>query len=430
MTRSTETPSPGDPDRALDWAERFDRIMPFGSSTSSKRARLTPEEPTVIVRGDGCRVFDDQDREFIDFRNSLGPVTLGYRFPAIDRAIRDQLDQGIVFGHPHPIECEVAERFCDLVPGMEQARFLKTGGEAIAAAIRIARAHTGRDRIIQVGYNGWLNSLGGGGVVLPGQAGAVSGVPKALSELHHPAGWNDVAAVERILADHQGEIAAIVVAADYAGIGAGWRFYPALRKLADDHGALLIFDEIVTGFRIAIGGVTEYFGVRPDLAVFGKGIANGMPISVYGGRRDVMSACGPDGAVISSTFGGETLSLAAAKAAMQVYVEEDVVGHLWREGERFWGQVDRALADQGVPITIKGYPPCPAFVAADDAPAGVLDRFFRAAYRHGVSLYTISYVNFSHRPDDLDEARDRLTRAAGDVAAEAAGRSVAEGARS
>lgn len=425
MTRSTETPSPDS-----DWGMRFDRIMPFGSSTSSKRARLTPEEPTVIVRGDGCRVVDDQDREFIDFRNSLGPVTLGYRYPAIDQAIREQLDRGIVFGHPHPIECEVAERFCDLVPGMEQARFLKTGGEAIAAAIRIARAHTGRDRIIQVGYNGWLNSLGGGGVVLPGQAGAVAGVPKALSELHHPAAWNDVAGVERILAEHPGQIAAIVVAADYAGIGAGWRFYPALRKLADDHGALLIFDEIVTGFRIAIGGVTEYFGVHPDLAVFGKGIANGMPISVYAGRREVMAACGPGGAVISSTFGGETLSLAAARAAMDVYVEESVVGYLWREGERFWGQVDRDLADQGVPITIKGYSPCPAFVAAEDAPAGVLDRFFRAAFRHGVSLYTISYVNFSHRPEDLDEARDRLLRAASDVAAELAGTQVAEGARS
>ncbi|HLT62057.1 MAG TPA: aminotransferase class III-fold pyridoxal phosphate-dependent enzyme [Microlunatus sp.] len=392
--------------------------MPFGSSTSSKRARLEPEEPTVIVRGSGCRVWDDQDRELIDFRNALGPITLGYRHPVVDAAIRDQLEQGIVFGHPHPIECEVAELFCDLVPGMEQARFLKTGGEAIAAAIRIARAHTGRDRIVQIGYNGWLNSLGGGAAVLPGRAGGeVPGVPRALSELHHPVGWNDLGAVERVLTEHPGEVAAVVIAADYARMAEGRVFYPALRRLVDDHGTLLIFDEIVTGFRIAVGGVTEYFGVTPDLAVFGKGIANGMPISVYAGRREVMAACGPGGAVVSTTFGGETLSLAAARATMELYRTGDVVGHLWRQGERLWPAVTALLAEHGLPITVEGLAPCPTFVPAPDAPAGLLDHFFRAAYRHGVSFYNVSYVNLGHADADLDETLVRLRRAVAEIGA-------------
>ncbi len=426
MTRSPQThPTDAQPDLSRSspvdrssggWAARLDHIMPFGSSTSSKRARLTPEEPAVIVRGDGCRVWDDQDRELIDFRNSLGPITLGYRFPAVDDAIRAQLDQGIVFGHPHPLECEVAERFCDLVPGMEQARFLKTGGEAIAAAIRIARAHTGRDRIIQIGYNGWLNSLGGGGVVLPGQSGSVTGVPAALSELHHAAGWNDLDSVARILTDHSGQVAAVVIAADYARMEQGREFYPALRALADEHGTLLIFDEIVTGFRIAIGGVTEYFGVRPDLAVFGKGIANGMPLSVYAGRREVMESCGPGRVVVSSTFGGETLSLAAARAAMEVYATGDVVGHLWRQGERLWSAVGGLFADHGLPLAIRGLVPCPTFVAEPDAPVEALDLFFRGAYRHGVSLYNVSYVNYSHTDADLDETLSRLDRACHDAA--------------
>src|SRR4051812_48526711 len=123
------------------WTERLNDVMPFGSSTCSKAPQLPPDEPAVVVRGDGCRVWDDRGREFIDFRNGLGPVTLGYRFPAVDEAIRKQLDSGIVFGHPHPLECEVAELLRDLIPCAEQVRFLKTGGEAIAACVRLARAY-------------------------------------------------------------------------------------------------------------------------------------------------------------------------------------------------------------------------------------------------------------------------------------------------
>jgi glutamate-1-semialdehyde 2,1-aminomutase len=197
----------------------------------------------------------------------------------------------------------------------------------------------------------------------------------------------------------------------------GREFYPELRRLTDEHGTLLIFDEIVTGFRIAIGGVTEYFGVRPDLAVFGKGIANGMPLSVYAGRREVMAACGPGRVVVSSTFGGETLSLAAARAAMEVYADDDVVGHLWRQGERLWSAVGALFADHGLPIAVRGLAPCPTFVAEPGAPADTLDRFFRGAYRHGVSLYNVSYVNFSHTDADLDETLARLDRACRDAAA-------------
>ncbi|MGV2903113.1 aminotransferase class III-fold pyridoxal phosphate-dependent enzyme, partial [Microbacterium sp. AGC62] len=150
------------------WRQRALAVMPVGSSTNSKAPTLLPEEPEVIVRGHGCRVWDDRGREFIDYRCALGPVTLGYADPTVDAAIRAQLDDGILFGHPHPLETTTAELFCSLVPGAEAARFLKTGGEALAAVIRIARAHTGRDRVVQIGYNGWLNSLAAGARVLPG----------------------------------------------------------------------------------------------------------------------------------------------------------------------------------------------------------------------------------------------------------------------
>lgn len=394
------------------WTERLNKSIPCGSSTGSKAPLYAPEEPGVIVRGEGCRVWDADGREYVDFRNGLGPVTLGYGFPAVDEAIRRQLDNGIIYGHPHTLECEVAELARELIPCAEQVRFLKTGGEAIAAAVKLARAYTGRDHIVQIGYNGWLNGNAVGGVSLPGRTAQVlPGVPLAVSALHHACRWNDLAGLERIMEQYDGQIAAVVVAADYAAMEAGHTFYPAVRALADKYGALLLFDEIVTGFRIAIGGAQQYFGVTPDLAVFSKGIANGMPLSVYAGRKEVMSCCAPGKAVISSTFGGETLSLAAAKACMETYRERDVCGFLWKQGEAVWGGLQRMLASKGVPVTIRGFWPCPSFAATgEQANAETLPLLFRLAYKHGVSLYNVSYVNFSHRDEDIAEALVRLER--------------------
>jgi glutamate-1-semialdehyde 2,1-aminomutase len=402
----------------MQWHERLEKAIPWGSSTCSKAPVLLPEEPAVIVKGKGCRVWDADGNEFIDFRNGLGPITLGYQFPDVDEAIRRQLANGIIFGHAHPLEAEVAELLCELIPCAEQARFLKTGGEALAAAIRIARTYTGRERIVQIGYNGWLNALAGGGQSLPGQKASgkgVPGVPSALAELHHAVGWNDLAALERWF-DHCGEeIAAVVVAADYAGMAKGETFYPAVRELTRKHGALLIYDEIVTGFRVAIGGVQQYFGVNPDLAVFSKGMANGMPLSAYVGSKEVMAACDRGGAVISSTFGGETLSLAASKATLAVYKEQDVVGHLWRQGVKLWGGLNAIFSKSGIPLELKGFWPCPTFTLRDGGNAGVRESFFRAAYRNGVSLYNVSYVNFSHKDEDIAEALERLERACKEV---------------
>jgi glutamate-1-semialdehyde 2,1-aminomutase len=401
------------------WTERFNRVMPSGSSTTSKAPTLLPDEPAVIVRGDGCRVWDDRGREFIDFRNGLGPVTLGYRYPAVDEAIRRQLADGITFGQPHPLECAAAELICDLVPCAEQARFLKTGGEAIAATIRIARAYTGRDHIVHIGYSGWLNALAAGGPTLPGRATAeLPGVPKAISGLHHRAGWNDIDSVREIFGRFPGRVAAVVVAADYADMAAGAGFYPRLRELTREYGALLIYDEIVTGFRIAIGGAQEYFGVEPDLAVFSKGIANGMPLSAYVGGREVMSACDPARASISSTFGGETLSLAAAVACMTTYRDQPVVEHLWEQGGRFWNGVNELFATHQIPLRAKGFWPCPMLSTVDSR--RWTTSFLRLAYRHGVSLYTVSYVNYSHSAADIDTALDRLDRACRDLRVESA----------
>lgn len=398
------------------WNERLNKTMPHGSSTTSKAPHLLPEEPEIIVRGNGCRVWDEKGREFIDFRNSLGPVSLGYRFPAVDEAIRKQLDHGIIFGHPTALECEVSEMLCDVIPCAEQARFLKTGGEACAAAIRIARAYTGREHVIQIGYNGWLNSLASGAKVGPREAAhTIPGVPAAISALYHAAGWNDTDGISAYFDEFPGNVAVVIVAADYRNFELGSTFYPFLREITRKNGALLIYDEIVTGFRVALGGVQEYFGVNPDLCIFAKAIANGMPLSVYAGSREIMATCERRGFSISSTYGGETLSLAACKATIETFRSFDVSGHIREHGAYLWGKVNRRFKAAGVPLALEGAPACPMFVQGSSARPGLLSDFFRAAYRHGVSLYNVSYVNFSHKTDDCDEAYERICRAIEDV---------------
>jgi len=398
-----------------EWLARLNKITPWGSGTCSKAALYAPEEPAVIVRGNGCRVWDADGREFIDFRFGLGPVTLGYAYPEVDEAIKAQLKDGIIFGQPSPLECVAAETVCRMLPHAEKARFLKTGGEAIAACVKLARAFTGRDRVVHIGYNGWLSGLARGAKILPKSRtdGYPGGVPAATGELHHNCGWNDAEALAELFDEHPDEVAAIVVACDYADAEAGRTFYPFLRELADRRGALLIFDEIVMGMRIAVGGAHEYFGVKPDLAVLSKGIANGMPLSVYLGRADVMDACGKDGrAVISSTFAGEALSLAAAIACFKIYERENVVGFLWKQGRVMWDGLNEIFSRRGVGIRVAGLYPYGAFVYGEtDA-----EPFFRAAYRNGVSLYGgASYICYSHSDADIHEALERLDRACAEL---------------
>lgn len=389
------------------WYDRLNRTMPWGSCTSSKAARFLPDEPAVIARGKGCRVWDEEGREFIDYRNGLGPVTLGYGFPAVDRAISEQLRNGIVFGYPTALECEVSEMLCELIPCAEQAKFLKTGGEACAACIRLARAYTGRSHIIQIGYNGWLNVLASGARVLPGQAGGASslpGVPAEVGSLFHAAKWNDTGAVAALFDEYNGQIAAVIISADYAAMEQGKTFYPFLRDITTKNGALLIFDEIVTGFRVALGGVQEYFGVTPDLAVFAKGIGNGMPISAYLGRRDVLHCADKgQGVSISSTYGGETLSLAACKAVIETYRGADVIGHLWSHGEYLWSRLNALFEKYRYPLVMKGLPVCPTFALKPGARGTEIDDFLHECFKNHISLYTVSYVNFSHQMSDLDE---------------------------
>lgn len=402
----------------VQWYEKLEKYVAGGSSTGSKRAYLLPEEPTVAVKGKGCRIWDADGKEYIDYKNGLGPVTLGYGVPAVDEAIMEQLKNGIVFGQPNILEAEVAELVCEVIPSAEKVRFLKTGGEACSACIKLARAYTGKDHIIQIGYNGWLNTIASGARLNPREEskGAPMGVPIAVSELFHAAGWGDQTTVEKLFDAYEGKIAAVIVAAGYADMGIGATFYPFLREITRKNGVLLIYDEIVTGFRIATAGVQEYFNVVPDLSVFAKGCANGMPLSLFCGKAEIMDLVAK-GAVISSTNGGETLSLAACKAVVQIYKKENVTAYLWKTGEKLWTKVNELFEKYNVPTVIKGFWPCPTFVNKAGAPKDLNARILRAGFKHGVSLYSTSYVNYSHKDADIEETIERMDKAIAEVAA-------------
>ena len=372
------------------WAlyDRATAVIPMGTQTHSKAPRdaLRGAEPCFLQRGSGCRVWDVDGNEYIDFRCGLGPITLGYAIPEVNDAVASQLMDGVVFSYAHPLEVEVAETLVDIIPCAEYVRFLKTGGEAMAATHRLARGFTGRDHVITCGYHGWVNSMGR------------AGVPAAINSVYRALPWGDIAPFEAAFAELGEQIAAVSVACSYADIELGHQFLADLRTLTTSHGALLIFDEIVTGFRLARAGAQEYFGVTPDLAVFAKGMTNGVPLSAYLGRRDIMEKVRD--VVISSTFGGDALGLAAAKAVMGIYQREDVIGTLWAQGRRLHDGI-AVLADSvGVPVSVAGLPP----VGQLQLPPEVRVAFEGECLQRGLILYTVLYPNYSHADSDIDAA--------------------------
>ncbi len=378
------------------WAlyDRACEVIPMATQTHSKMPHeaLRGVEPCFLVKGKGCRVWDVDGNEYIDFRNGLGPISLGYCYPEVDAAIHKQLESGIIFSYAHPLEEQVARRLVGILPCAEKVRFLKTGGEAMAATHRLARGFTRRDLIVTCGYHGWVNTV------------TMKGTPESIRSAYRQVPWGDLEGIQKLFSQDGPNIAAVSVACGYADIEKGHEFLPGLRELVDSYGALLIFDEIVTGFRLARGGAQEYFGVTPDLAVFAKGISNGVPLSCYCGRADVMEAVRE--VVISSTFGGDTLGLAAANAVLNVYEHNDVIGTMWARGKQLHAGFQAICTELNVPARFQGLPPVGqlTFSHKDASKNGALfTQFNGELLKRGVIIYTVCYPNFSHSEADIDE---------------------------
>lgn len=330
--------------------ERAERVIPLGSQTFSKSRTQYPfgASPYFIQKAHGSRCWDLDGNEYIDFVNSLASVTLGYNDPDVTAAVREQLESGVIFSLPHPLETEVAELICDMVPCAERVRFGKNGSDATSGAIRLARAYTGRDRVAVCGYHGWQDWY-------IGSTARHRGVPQVTRDLTHSFAYNDPDSLKVLLEAHPGQFAAVILEPMNVTEPAPG-FLEGVKDLAHAHGALLVFDETITGFRYANGGAQALFGVTPDLATFGKGLANGYPVSAVAGRADVMKLM--EEIFFSFTFGGETLSLAAAKATLTKLREQPVAATLAARGRQVMDGVQRIIdgSDLGDVFASSGHP--------------------------------------------------------------------------
>lgn len=339
--------------------ERALKAMPLGSQTFSKSKTQYPfgVSPYFMVRAKGSRSWDADGNEYIDFINSLAAVTLGYNDDDVTTAVGRQLQDGVIFSLPHPIEMEVAEKIIEMVPCAEKVRFGKNGSDATAGAIRVARAYTSRDRVAVCGYHGWQDWY-------IGSTARNRGVPKATRDLTHTFSYNDLGSLEKLFAEYPQQFAAVILEPmNVVEPAAG--FLADLKALTHRHGALLVFDETITGFRYANGGAQEYFNVTPDLATFGKGLANGYPVSAVAGRADVMQLM--EEIFFSFTFGGETLSLAAALATMEKLQREPVVKQMSLQGTKLLDGLKALIGKHGIGHIAKtaGHPTWSFFMIND-----------------------------------------------------------------
>ena len=293
---------------SIEHLERAERVIPLASQTFSKSRTQYPvgAAPLFAARSKGSRTWDIDGNEYVDLVSSLGAVALGYGDDEIDEAVIRQLRDGVTLSLAHPLETDVAERIVELVPCAEMVRFGKNGSDATAAAVRLARAATDREHIVVCGYHGWQDWY-------IGSTSMHRGVPTRTRSLTHAIPYNDLDALDEVLAEHPDEVAAVIM----EPMTSAWPadgYLAAVRRITQDRGIVLVFDEMLTGFRFAPGGAQEFFGVTPDLACFGKALANGFPLSAIAGRKSILDLMPT--IFFSGTFGGETLSLAAARVVL------------------------------------------------------------------------------------------------------------------
>lgn len=332
------------------WYARAERVIPMGTQTMSKHPGqwVRGAHPLYLERGKGAHVWDVDGNEWVDYPMALGPVLLGHAEPAVDGAIRRQLDHGITYTVMHPLEVEVAERIVALCPGVDAVRFGKSGSDAVSAAVRAARAITGRDRVLVAGYHGWHDWY-------IGSTTRDAGVPKAVVDLTATFTFGDLGSLERALETYPDAVAAVVLEPSGATVPEPG-YLQCVVDLTRRHGAVSVFDEVITGFRLAPGGARERYGVQPDLSCYGKALGNGMPISAVGGRAAVMDVFHE--IFFSGTHGGEALSLAAAAAVLDTIADGTVLAGIEARGAVLQSRLAEVVAHLGVAdrVTVGGEP--------------------------------------------------------------------------
>ncbi len=383
--------------------QRGRALIPTGTQTLSKAPNqfVGGVTPKYLKRGEGSHVWDVDGNEYIDYPMALGPILLGYNYPPVIEAVTKQIKEGTTFTLMHPLEVEVAELMRELVPSCDMVRFGKNGADATSAAVRAARAYTGRENVAYCGYHGCQDWYA---VVTPRNIG----IPKYLASLMHAFEYNKIESLEKVFVENPGKIAAVIM--EVPGIEpainpeTGMNFLQEVAELASKNGAVFILDEIVTGFRFSIGGAQQKYDVMPDLSCFGKGMANGFPISAVVGKKEFMKEF--DEVFFSMTYSGDTIGLSAAKATLTELIEKPVIDYIWKTGARLHAGVNKLAEELEVPFRFGGQPVRGHYVIEagdEDQVLTVKSLFLQETVKRGILFGGPVFISYSHSEGDIDK---------------------------
>lgn len=403
-------------EKSLARKERAHAVIPGGAHTYAKGDDQYPVlAPGFIVRGNGCRVWDVDGNEFIEYGMGLRAVTLGHAYPAVVDAAHRQMQLGSNFTRPAAIEVECAEEFLGIILGADMVKFAKDGSDATSGAVRLARAYTGRDMIARCGdqpffsVDDWFI----------GDTPMNAGIPKAVRDLTVQFRYDDIASLREVFDRYPGQIAGVVMEAETVTPPQNG-FLQQIELLCHDEGAVFILDEMITGFRWHLGGAQKCYGIVPDLSTFGKAMANGFSLSALAGKREIMELGGlrhdqERVFLLSTTHGAETPAMAAAIATMRLYRQEDVIGHLYRQGERLRNGINRAIASLKLDGFFEVLGKAPNLIYATRDTDKKPSQEFRALFlqetiQQGLLMPSL-VVSYSHADDDIDRTIEGISEA-------------------
>ena len=414
--------------RSATFFQQACRVLPGGVNSPVRACKSVGCDPLFVARAEGCTVTDVDGNEFIDFVGSWGPMILGHAHPDVVRAITETAPMGTSFGAPCPLEVELAELVCDSVPSLEKVRFVSSGTEATMSAIRLARGYTGRNMVIKFDgcYHGHADSFlvkAGSGVITLGIPGS-PGVPDDIVKNTLSIPYNDREVLEETLRDEKLDIACVIVEPVAGNMGVvvpELSFLKKLRELTAELGIVLIFDEVITGFRLGLGGAQQRFDIMPDLTCLGKIIGGGLPVGAYGGKKEIMDNIAPDGPVYQAgTLSGNPLAMAAGLAMLKVVRKPGFYEELEEKSDWFAEQLASIAADAPVPAVLNRIgsmmtcffttEPVVDFESAMNADTDRYGRHFRQMLESGIwlapSQFEAAFVSAAHDRSHLEKALD------------------------
>lgn len=414
--------------------ELFDRavkVIPGGVNSPVRAYGAIGIAPRFIDRADGCHIYDVDGKEYVDYIDSWGPMILGHNFPEVKESVLKACEKGLSFGCATAIEVEMAEFICDHIPHVDMVRMVNSGTEAVMSAVRVARGFTGKNKVIKFAgcYHGHSDAMlvsAGSGVMTSGVPDS-AGVPKGCTEDTMTAVYNDLDSVRALMEKADGQTAAVIVEAVGANMGVvppKKGFLEGLRKLCDEYGALLIFDEVITGFRLAFGGAAEYFGVTPDLVTYGKIIGAGMPVGAYGGRREIMELVSPVGKVYQAgTLSGNPIAMAAGLTQLKyLYEHQEIYKDLEEKGKRLYGGMEKILAEKNLPYHINHVSSLGSlffteqevvdYTSAKSSDTKAFSEYFKGMLAQGIhmapSQFEAMFLSVAHTDEIIDQTLEAV----------------------